>query len=104
LCRGTDHMLQAALFRITRARQTGLHQHDIPPRVHETFGHEPVAPSDIKNRSVPARRKLLHQFNDARIAMLEPKRLVLDLEALLVPGSRVRNRLLLRSIPDAIVI
>jgi hypothetical protein len=68
----------------------------------ESSGYESTAPADIEKRPVPKQRKLLHQFNNARVAMLKPKRLVFDLETLVVAFARIRNRLLLRGIRDAV--
>lgn len=102
LRRGADHIMQATLFCIARTRRTWLDEHYVPPSFQKAFGHETISPAHVKNRPLPSRRKPLYQFNNARVAMLKPKRHVFNLETLVVAFARIRNRRGLVGIPDTV--
>jgi hypothetical protein len=102
LCGRADNILESTRLGIPGTGGPGLDQHHLPSGIHQPLGHIAVSAPDIENRAFVARRKPPNQLDKSGITMLEPKRFVLNLEALVVAFAWIRNRFFLCGSPNAI--
>lgn len=83
-------MLDATRARSGGSMRIGLDQSRLVAGLLQAKRHKAIAPAHIDKR--PARRKSANSFDNAKIAVAKPIRLIFNAQTMPVAFHRVRNR------------